>query len=354
MLKFETANMKDTLKKPISIFENSHFETCDQTFSKRVLYTFYLLKNSLSFTGICPFAGVIIYDSYLHLGTFCDDGSFTMPLHQELLSTMGHVIVVYYSMSTLAQVSLTYTVHKKHGAIGLPNVCYLQDQFKTQKKNVNGFSDLSVWYFGHPMFEDWFHKSVETSKVDIDVCDKVKRLFVYYMYSFMVTDSCSLIMTYCLSYYMKREYQIKLEVNPAKSCQSLTFVHNRTSIELTKYGQLNRDELSKETLYCSNEAWVSSLSHKSQTTFNMHSDSQMLFVYADVVAFAYCPENIYLNDRLPVFEQPVAIETVPKAANCQAKPMSNTSRVYHVFKLCLDEHIKLFTHSIVKIFLRNV
>ena len=46
--------------------------------------------------GTCPFGGLILLDGYVHVGTFCADGTATLPVGQYLHMWTKEIILIQY------------------------------------------------------------------------------------------------------------------------------------------------------------------------------------------------------------------------------------------------------------------
>ena len=57
--------------------------------------------------GMCPFSGLVIYMGFYHIGTFCGDGTFELPIGRDIYQKDVPFFLIYYSLPTLAQLFFT-------------------------------------------------------------------------------------------------------------------------------------------------------------------------------------------------------------------------------------------------------
>ena len=48
------------------------------------------------FLGTCPYGGLILLDGYVHVGTFCADGTATLPVGQYLHMWTEEIILIQF------------------------------------------------------------------------------------------------------------------------------------------------------------------------------------------------------------------------------------------------------------------
>ena len=129
------------------------------------------------FTGICPFAGIIlIWPDDGHIGTFCEDGAFTLPIGQAVKAGAGYVIFLKYSSIGVADVIFRFLYkHEKYQfrpktAINpihaLKNTLYL----KRLKNAV--LPHLRKQYYVHVTL---FHDYRFAHQYQLDIISKIRR-----------------------------------------------------------------------------------------------------------------------------------------------------------------------------------
>ena len=130
------------------------------------MYDFY-------FPGICPFGGLLLYNTYTFVGIYCDD-TFVAPvglkLHLDTRITMFH-----YSLEGIGQVLFTYKFFTNSHIKGMVNPCSV---FKQEQKQYNYLGIYGIpgsnFFYMTMLFEDdsrdtvvrirdWLH----TTRIDI-------------------------------------------------------------------------------------------------------------------------------------------------------------------------------------------
>ena len=66
-------------------------------------------QDKFEFSGVCPLAAIVIFHGKINIGTFCGDGSYTLPLNQNILimnrnHSKRYLTVIVYGMSPLSTV----------------------------------------------------------------------------------------------------------------------------------------------------------------------------------------------------------------------------------------------------------
>ena len=99
-------------------------------------YKTYMHIDLYLITGPCPFAGLILWSSvHGHIGTFCQDGSITVPIGQGIELSYTSIAVIAYSLPGVANIQLTLEYetiynnvpwHKEHVLINSPNTSYYE------------------------------------------------------------------------------------------------------------------------------------------------------------------------------------------------------------------------------------
>ena len=87
-------------------------------------------------SGLCPLGGLVIYDGYLHIGTFCDDGTYVLPIGHDVHLSNRQLTLILYTLHGTGQISLIYKVESDELIQGLVNPCLIEaDQRKMQLAN---------------------------------------------------------------------------------------------------------------------------------------------------------------------------------------------------------------------------
>ena len=77
-------------------------------------------KRGFPFSGLCPSSGLLIFHGSVQVGTFCNDGTFTLPLNTKLIidSTVSdgtnQLAMIIYTDTSVAPLAADYTVFKRH------------------------------------------------------------------------------------------------------------------------------------------------------------------------------------------------------------------------------------------------
>ena len=88
-----------------------------------------LVANSHdTFSGICPFGGFIILDGYIHVGTFCEDGTYSLPIGHDLNFLTTEVSLIQYSVAGVGEVSFSVTISLSIDESGMINPCLVHEQ----------------------------------------------------------------------------------------------------------------------------------------------------------------------------------------------------------------------------------
>jgi hypothetical protein len=98
-----------------------------------------LIQLSYLLAGLCPFGGVILYDSMHHLGTFCEDGTYTLPVNHKL--NLGHNIltIIPYASTSLASILFTFRLGVSMNTKGMINICHSYMQPPNDQSPWNNF-----------------------------------------------------------------------------------------------------------------------------------------------------------------------------------------------------------------------
>ena len=129
-----------------------------------------LLLLLLIVAGICPFAGLILLDGYKHIGTFCEDGTFTLPVDQDLYLQYNQLVLIEYSLPSIGQISFTYSIHySETSKKGLFNPCTYatEDLLQCPIENLRRLADPYSQHFfiGNEFLYEYFqyiHRYSET------------------------------------------------------------------------------------------------------------------------------------------------------------------------------------------------
>ena len=71
--------------------------------------------------GICPLSGMLIYDGLILIGTFCEDGSNTLPVQKEWYFTGPLLTIIYYSKLDIAYIDFNYHIRIGDGPLSINN-----------------------------------------------------------------------------------------------------------------------------------------------------------------------------------------------------------------------------------------
>ena len=127
-----------------------------------------ILKNKITWhdihlfmiPGICPFAGFIVIDGYIHLGTFCGDETFTLPVGIGIYLSTLELTIIRYSLYKLGEVTFSFGVQVQtidSPGVSSVNPCYTYKQqlsieticdvdYFTNGQNMVGIKHLTHHY----------------------------------------------------------------------------------------------------------------------------------------------------------------------------------------------------------------
>ena len=88
-----------------------------------ITWTFNILVS-----GVCPFGGLLIYDGFYHMGTFCGDGSYTLPVGKALPLATSQLMLIEYSMSGKGELTFSYKVDLVQRTSAIHNPCNFAEQ----------------------------------------------------------------------------------------------------------------------------------------------------------------------------------------------------------------------------------
>ena len=77
---------------------------------------------------MCPFGGLMVYDGFYHMGTFCGDGSFTLPIGKTLPLATSQLTLIEYSTPGKGKLSFSYTVDLVLVTSAIHNPCNFAEQ----------------------------------------------------------------------------------------------------------------------------------------------------------------------------------------------------------------------------------
>ena len=71
----------------------------------------------LCLAGVCPFAGLMLSSpKHGHIGTFCSDGSFTLPFKQQFKIHDDYLLIAVFKIDSFAQLNIgLQIVHELKG-----------------------------------------------------------------------------------------------------------------------------------------------------------------------------------------------------------------------------------------------
>jgi hypothetical protein len=72
---------------------------------------------------MCPFGGIIIFDSVFHLGTFCADGNYILPESHRMNLGSNILIVTHYGLVQEVQISVHIRITVSRHIKGIINLC---------------------------------------------------------------------------------------------------------------------------------------------------------------------------------------------------------------------------------------
>ena len=85
----------------------------------------------------------MVYDGFYHMGTFCEDGSFTLPVGKRLPLATSQLILIEYSTPGKGKVSFSYMVDIALHTSAIHNPCnFVEQQYAFYKQlNINHSPD---------------------------------------------------------------------------------------------------------------------------------------------------------------------------------------------------------------------
>ena len=89
----------------------------------------------LSFAGICTSGGVILYDSHWHLGTFCGDGTYTLPVKQTFHLSTNILTIISYAVPAIDNIHFSYKLDVSSTTIGVINKCEISRAYILYAEN---------------------------------------------------------------------------------------------------------------------------------------------------------------------------------------------------------------------------
>ena len=116
--------------------------------------------------GICAFGGVIMYENIWHLGTFCEDGTYTLPIGHKINLGSNILTIIPYAVSSLVDITFKYTIGMSRQKKGVINICdrnvqqrkqrpvFVTSNFNHSSENIPNFiyeeNLMHIFYY-------WFH-----------------------------------------------------------------------------------------------------------------------------------------------------------------------------------------------------
>ena len=111
--------------------------------------------NHICITDLCPFAGVItIWPDNGHIGTFCNDGSFTFPIGQAMKAGKGRIVFVQYHIPVLADVMFSFKYKEEHFE-ELSKVINTMNPLASSTNNIMFLSAKQYIHWQITMFHDY-------------------------------------------------------------------------------------------------------------------------------------------------------------------------------------------------------
>ena len=88
--------------------------------------------NHVLLAGVCTFAGVILYDGKVHLGTFCEDGTYTLPVNHKLHLYYNVLTIIAYAVPSVVNLWFTFKLTASAHTIGVINLCQNEQKYDSK------------------------------------------------------------------------------------------------------------------------------------------------------------------------------------------------------------------------------
>ena len=159
---------------------------------------------------MCPFAGLIIYTGFYHIGTFCQDGTFTLPIGHPLYQQELPFTLVHYSLPGLGEIhfaSRAYNIYLTAGSYSITDPCNMHAQsmqantpYSPLVTGIDGDLHIKSETFHSATFDDqdgmssliWMHKYNDVADCNISISARAMYQLALYSvnnYTFTTTNT---------------------------------------------------------------------------------------------------------------------------------------------------------------------